>query len=104
MMFDYIENDLKRNFFNKISNKADYRQIEDVVLSENLVLNGLRGRGDIAGGEISFSREDNPTSQILAGKIVFRVRIALYPPMEDIESTFEFDPTLLEAAMEGGSN
>jgi len=104
MMFDYIENNFKRSFFNKISNKADYREIEDVVLSENLSLNGLRGRGDIAGGEISFSRDDNPTSQILAGKITFRERIALYPPMEDIENVFEFDPTMLDAALEGGSN
>ena len=75
-----------------------------MVLSENLALNGLSGRGDIAGGEISFNRDDNPTEQILAGKIVFKERIALYPPMEDIENEFEFDPELLETAMEGGSN
>lgn len=104
MMFDYVENHFKRSFFSKISNKADYREIESVVLSENIWLNGLRGRGDIAGGEISFSRADNPVTQILAGKIVFKERIALYPPMEDIENEFEFDPTLLEAALEGGSN
>lgn len=104
MMFDYIENNFKKNFFSKVSNKASYREIEDVVLSENLALNGLSGRGDIAGGEISFNRDDNPTEQILAGKIVFKERIALYPPMEDIENEFEFDPELLEIAMEGGSN
>ena len=104
MMFDYIENNFKRNFFSKVSNKADYREIEDIVLSENLTLNGLRGRGDIAGGEISFNRDDNPTEQILAGKIVFRERIALYPPMEDVENEFEFNPELLEAAMEGGTD
>lgn len=104
MMFDYIENNFKRSFFSEISNKADYREIESMVLSENITLNGLKGRGDIAGGEISFSKDDNPTSQILAGKIIFKERLALYPPMEDIENEFEFDPTLLEAAMEGGSN
>lgn len=104
MMFDYIENHFKRSFFSKVSNKASYREIEDVVLSENLVLNGLRGRGIIAGGEISFNRDDNPIEQILAGKIVFKERIALYPPMEDIENEFEFDPELLEVAMEGGNS
>lgn len=104
MMFDYIENNFKRSFFSKVSNKASYREIEDVVLSENLTLNGLKGGDDIAGGEISFSMEENPITQILGGKIKFKERLATYPPMEDIENEFEFDPTILQAALEGGSN
>lgn len=104
MMFDYIENNFKRSFFSKVSNKANYREIEDVVLSENLTLNGLKGNGDIAGGEISFSMDDNPVTQILGGKIKFRERLATYPPMEDIENEFEFDPAILEADLRGGSN
>ena len=104
MMFDYIENNFKRSFFKKVGNKTNYREIEDVVLSENLTLNGLKGSEDIAGGEISFSMEDNPITQILGGKILFKERLATYPPMEDIENEFEFDPTILQAALEGGSN
>lgn len=104
MMFDYIENNFKRSFFSKVSNKTSYREIEDVVLSENLTLNGLKGSDDIAGGEISFSMDDNPINQILGGKIRFHERLATYPPMEDIENEFEFDPTILQAALEGGSN
>lgn len=103
MMFDYIENNFKRNFFSKVGNKASYREIEDIVLAENLFLNSLRGSGDIAGGEISFSREDNPDEKILAGRVKFRERLAAYPPMEDIENEFEFDPAILQAALEGGS-
>ena len=104
MMFDYIENNFKRSFFSKVGNKADYREIEDVVLSENLTLNSLKGSGNIAGGEISFSMEDNPITDVLGGKIRFKERLATYPPMEDIENEFEFDPTILEAALEGGGN
>lgn len=103
MMFDYIENNFKRNFFSKVGNKADYREIEDVVLSENLTLNSLKGLDNIAGGEISFSMDDNPVENILSGKIKFRERLATYPPMEDIENEFEFDPTILQTALEGGS-
>jgi phage tail sheath protein FI len=103
MMFDYIENNFKRSFFNQVGNKTSYREIEDVVLSENLTLNGLKGSDDIAGGEITFSIEDNPITQILAGKIQFHERIATYPPMEDINNEFEFDPTILQAALEGGN-
>ncbi len=103
MMFDYIENNFKRSFFSKVSNKTNYRQIEDVVLSENLTLNGLKGHDDIAGGEISFSREENPITQIIGGNIKFHERLATYPPMEDIQNEFEFDPTILEAALSGGN-
>lgn len=104
MMFDYIENNFKRSFFSKVSNKSNYRQIEDIVLSENISINGLKGHGDIAGGEISFDREKNPVTQIMGGKILFHERLATYPPMENIENEFEFDPTILQAALEGGSN
>lgn len=103
MMFDYIENNFKRSFFSKVGNKTSYREIENLVLSENLTLNSLKGSDDIAGGEISFSMEDNPITQILGGKIRFRERLATYPPMEDIENEFEFDPTILQAALEGGN-
>lgn len=102
MMFDYMENNFKRSFFHKISNKASYREIENIVLTENLAINGLKGSDDIAGGEITFDREENPMTQILGGKIKFHERIATYPPMEDIENEFEFDPTILQAALEGG--
>ncbi|MCM1307579.1 MAG: phage tail sheath family protein [Butyrivibrio sp.] len=102
MMFDYIENNFKRNFFSQVGNKIDYRAIEDVVLGENLALNGLKGSNDIAGGEISFSMDDNPIGQILSGHITFRERLATYPPMEDITNEFEFDPTILQSALEGG--
>lgn len=104
MMFDYIENNFKRSFFSSVGNKINYRTIEDVVLGENLAINSLKGSGDIAGGEISFSRDDNPIEQILAGHITFKERLATYPPMEDITNVFEFDPTILQAALEGGSS
>ncbi|RKJ18424.1 phage tail sheath family protein [bacterium D16-50] len=103
MMFDYMENNFKRNFFSKVSSKASYREIESVVLTENLSINGLKGSDDIAGGEITFDRGENPLEQIMAGKIKFHERIATYPPMEDIENEFEFDPTILQAALEGGA-
>ena len=104
MMFDYIENNFKRNFFSSVGNKIDYRAIEDVVLGENLALNSLKGSGDIAGGEISFSMDNNPIEKILSGHITFRERLATYPPMEDITNEFEFDPTILRATLEGGLN
>lgn len=102
-IFDYLENNFKRLFFKNVGNLTDYRMIEDVVSGYNLQLNGLQGSGDIAGGEIVFSHDENPISEILNGHIKFHTRVGGYVPAEDIENTFEFDPTITEAAMKGGA-
>ena len=48
-----------------LSHDSSYREIENIVLTENLAINGLKGSDDIAGGEITFDREENPMTQIL---------------------------------------
>ena len=40
---------------------------------------------------------------ILGGHIKFHTRIGGYVPAEDIENVFEFDPTITQAALEGGA-
>ncbi len=102
-IFDYLENNFKLSFFKNVGDLSDYRMIEEVVSGYNLQLNGLQGSGDIAGGEITFSHDENPISEILSGHIRFHTRIGGYAPAEDIENTFEFDPTITEAAMKGGA-
>lgn len=66
-------------------------------------LNSLQGSDDIAGGEIVFDHDENPINEILNGHILFHTRIGGYAPAEDIENVFEFDPTITEAALEGGA-
>lgn len=102
-IFDYLENNFKRLFFKNVGDLTDYRMIEEIVYGYNLQLNGLQGSGDIAGGEIVFSHDENPIPEILKGHIKFHTRIGGYAPAEDIENTFEFDPTITEAAMKGGA-
>ena len=77
--------------------------IEEVVSGFNTQLNSLQGTGDIAGGEIVFDHDENPIEEILNGHITFHTRIGGYAPAEDIENVFEFDPTITEAALEGGA-
>lgn len=59
-------------------------------------------RVNVRGAKIIYSKDDNPLSQILDGKIQFRQYLAPYTPAEDILNILEFDPTLLEAALSGG--
>ena len=102
-ILDYLENNFKLSFFGNVGDLTDYRMIEEVISGYNLQINGLQGSGDIAGGEIVFSHEENPISEIVNGHIKFHTRIGGYAPAEDIENTFEFDPSITQAALEGGA-
>ncbi len=102
-IFDYVENNFKLMFFQNVGDLTNYRMIEEVVSGFNTQLNSLQGTGDIAGGEIVFDHDENPIEEILNGHITFHTRIGGYAPAEDIENVFEFDPTITEAALEGGA-
>ncbi len=102
-IFDYIENNFKLSFFQNVDDLTNYRLIDEVVSGFNMQLNGLQGSDDIAGGEIVFDHDENPINEILNGHIKFHTRIGGYAPAEDIENVFEFDPTITEAALEGGA-
>ena len=102
-IFDYIENNFKLTFFQNVDDLTNYRLIDEVVSGFNMQLNGLQGSGDIAGGEIIFDHDENPIAEILNGHIKFHTRVGGYAPAEDIENVFEFDPTITQAALEGGA-
>lgn len=102
-IFDYVENNFKLTFFQNVGDLTNYRMIEEVVSGYNTQLNALQGSGDIAGGEIVFDHDENPIEEILNGHIMFHTRIGGFAPAEDIENVFEFDPTITEAALEGGA-
>ena len=90
-------------FFQKVDDLTNYRLIDEIVSGFNMQLNSLQGSDDIAGGEIVFDHDENPINEILNGHILFHTRIGGYAPAEDIENVFEFDPTITEAALEGGA-
>ncbi len=102
-IFDYIENNFKLTFFQKVDDLTNYRLIDEIVSGFNMQLNSLQGSDDIAGGEIVFDHDENPISKILNGHILFHTRIGGYAPAEYIENEFEFDPTITEAKLEGGA-
>lgn len=101
-IFDYIENNFKLTFFQKVDDLTDYRLIDEIVSGFNMQLNSLQASDDIAGGQIVFDHDENPINEILNGHILFHTRIGGYAPAEDIENVFEFDPAITESALEGG--
>lgn len=100
-MMSWYRNHFILTYKEKVDNPADYRLIEAIVDSENLYLNSLTQTGDIAGGVIKFSEEENPVESILNGVIIFHTRIAFWVPAEYILNKIEFDPTILQNALGG---
>ena len=65
-------------------------------------VSGVRGfvaRGVCARYEITFIEDENPTTDLLNGKITFHQYITPFTPAEDIEDIIEFDPDALAAAL-----
>ncbi|MDR0924294.1 MAG: phage tail sheath family protein [Hungatella sp.] len=100
-MMSWYRNHFILTYKAKVDNPANYRLIEALVDAENLYLNSLTSTGDIAGGAIRFSEEDNPIESMLNGSIVFYTKIAFWTPAEYILNNIEFDPTLIQTALGG---
>ena len=76
------------------------RLIETIVDSANIWLNGLTARGALLGGRVEFLEAENPTTDLLDGKIRFHVYIAPPPPAREIDFIQEYDPAYMSTLFE----
>lgn len=75
------------------------RLIDAVVDSENIRANGYVARGMLAGAKIEFRESENPVTDLKNGILRFHQFLTPFPPAETIENTLEFDPTMLQSAL-----
>lgn len=85
----------------KIGQVMNRRLIESIVDSENIRGNSFVSRGICAAYSIAFMDADNPTTDLLNGKIVFRQSMTPFTPAEEIDDVIEFDPDALADALGG---
>ena len=85
----------------KIGQVMNRRLIESIVDSENIRGNSFVSRGICAAYSIAFNDADNPTSDLLNGKITFRQSMTPFTPAEEINDVIEFDPDALADALGG---
>ncbi len=86
-------------YFQKVDSPANKRLIESIVDSENVRGNGFVARDVCARYEIVFNEDENPTTDLLNGKLTFHQYITPYTPAEDIEDVIEFDPNAMSNAL-----
>lgn len=101
-MFNWQGNNFINTYFSKVDNPMNQILIQNIVDSENIRCNSY-APDKWAGASIEYRSDDNPITDILAGKITFRQHIAPYTPAQDIENVINYDINTLQAALGGNS-
>ena len=94
-MMNWLQNTFILTNFSKVDNPLNRRQIQSILDSENIRLDGLTSQEKIQGGRVEFLGEYNPTTDLLDGMARFRHSVGFAVPNRVIESIFEFDPDYL---------
>ena len=95
-MFNFISIQLAKTFWQRIDFPLNRRQIDTVLDSANILLNGYTSKGYILGGRVEFLESENPTTDLMDGKAVFHVYITPPSPNREIDFVLEYDPSYLQ--------
>lgn len=100
-MFNWHGNTFILTYFDKVDDPMNNVLIESVIDSENIRC-AAYAPDKWAGAEMQYLSSDNPITDILAGKITFRQRIAPYTPAQEIDNILSYDTDMLASALTGG--
>ena len=95
-MFNFIAIQLSKTFWQRIDFPLNRRQIDTVLDSANILLNGYASKGYILGGRVEFLDSENTTTDLMDGKAVFHVYITPPSPNREIDFVLEYDPSYLQ--------
>lgn len=96
-MFNWVANTIILTYWQEVDDPTNVRQIQSVVDSLNIWLNGLSAIGALLGGRVEFREEENPVTSLADGKIKWHLFMASPPPGEDLEFVLEYDVNYLKA-------
>lgn len=99
--FNWDGNNFILTYRQKVDRPGNTRLIQSIVDSQNIIGNGYVARDYCAGYKMEFLAEDNPTTELLAGHLTVRTKLAPYIPAEYIENIREYDTAALTAALGG---
>lgn len=91
-MFAWVGNTIIQTFWSKVDGPLNTRQIDTIVDSLNVWLNGLAASGKILGGRVEFLATENPTTDLMDGKVKLHVYLTPASPNRVIEFVLEYDP------------
>lgn len=101
-MFNWQGNMFIQEYISKVDDPMNPILVESVVDSENIRC-AAHAPDKWAGAYIEYIAEDNPVTDILAGKMTFRQHIAPYTPAQEIVNILNYDVSMLRTALTGES-
>lgn len=99
-MFNWQGNTFIQTYLSKVDDPMNWRLVESIVDSENIRCAAF-APDKWAGASIEYTAEDNPDTDILAGKMTFRQHIAPYTPAQEIVNILNYDVSMLRTALTG---
>lgn len=97
-MFDWVAKTFILTFWSSIDGNITRRFIDSIVDSFNIYLNGLTPF-KILGGRIEWTAEANTITELMAGKIKFKVYLTPPSPAREISAEFEYDTEYIITAL-----
>jgi phage tail sheath protein FI len=100
-MFNWIANQIILTYHQKVDMPLLKRNIETIIDSINVWLNGLASREFLIGHPyVEFAENDNPTTDLLAGIARFHVHITPPPAMKELDFILEYDVSQIATLFE----
>ena len=99
-MFSWIGNTFVTTFWQRVDAPLNRRQIDVIVDSANIWLNGLAAQQVILGGRVEFLESENSKVDLMDGKAKFHVYITPPSPNREIDFVLEYDPDNLTTLFE----
>ncbi|MGE4424781.1 MAG: phage tail sheath family protein [Pseudodesulfovibrio sp.] len=99
--FNWHGNTFILTYWQLLDNPLNRRQVQTIVDSENIRLNGFTKREYILGGRMAFLESENPTTDLMDGISRFHTYMTPPSPNRVIENILEYDATYVSALFGG---
>ncbi len=91
-MFYWQAQTFIQTYWAKVDKPITKRLIQTIVDSENIRLNSYVAAGMLLGARVEFQEDENPTTNLLDGKIKFHTYFTPPTPAREIDNVIEYDP------------
>ncbi|MCC8156357.1 MAG: phage tail protein [Oscillospiraceae bacterium] len=94
----WIANTLVSTFWSKVDKPMTRRLVDNILDSANIWLNGLASQDYLHGGRVEMLDSENPSTDLMAGKLKLHVYVAPPSPAQEIDFVVEYDADYVTAA------
>ncbi len=90
-MFDWVGNTMIRTFWSRLDLPMTRRMVDTILDTANIWLNGLTGSGYVLGARIEMREEENPLTDLMAGRLRLHISMTPPSPAQEIDFVLEYD-------------